>query len=211
MLEKGAGCWRKGQGAGEKGRVLEKRAGCWRKGQGAGERGRVLEKREGCWRKGQGAGETGRVLEKRAGCWRKGQGAGEKGMVLEKGAGCWRKGQGAGEKRMVLEKRAGCWRKGQGAGERGSGGAPCFKSGRRSSGACRSALQESLCEMNDELQEAARETELELREQVDLAKGHEVAAQRRLEAAHENVADYEATIGKFRQLVSQLQVRRDYR
>lgn len=68
------------------------------------------------------------------------------------------------------------------------------------------AFQEALCEMNDELQETARETELELREQVDLAKGSAVEAYRKLDAIKESVSDYEMTINKFRELVTQLQV-----
>lgn len=68
-------------------------------------------------------------------------------------------------------------------------------------------LQEDLCEMNDELQETARETELELREELDLANGRVAEANRKLEAMQENTADFEATISKFRDLVAQLQVR----
>ena len=68
-------------------------------------------------------------------------------------------------------------------------------------------LQEALCEMNDELQETARETELELREEVDLANARANEAKRKMEAVQESMADYETTIAKFRELVSQLQVR----
>ena len=68
-------------------------------------------------------------------------------------------------------------------------------------------FQEALCEMNDELQENARETELELREELDLANARAVEAKRQLDAMHENIADYENTIAKFRDLVSQLQVK----
>uniref|UniRef100_A0A8C6Y226 Dynactin subunit 1 n=1 Tax=Naja naja TaxID=35670 RepID=A0A8C6Y226_NAJNA len=54
-------------------------------------------------------------------------------------------------------------------------------------------------EMNDELQENARETELELREQLDMAT-----------AAQETVADYQQTIKKYRELTAHLQdVNRD--
>ena len=61
--------------------------------------------------------------------------------------------------------------------------------------------------MNDELQETARETELELREEVDMSQGRVAEAGKRLEAMQESVADYEGTINKFRELVAQLQVR----
>ena len=69
-------------------------------------------------------------------------------------------------------------------------------------------LQEALCEMNDELQESSRETELELREELDLVNGKVAEGNRKLEAVHETIADYEATINKFRDLVAQLQVSR---
>ena len=68
--------------------------------------------------------------------------------------------------------------------------------------------QETLCEMNDELQESARETELELRESLDLATAKTIEANRRLDAMKENIVDYETTINKFRDLVAQLKVRR---
>lgn len=64
---------------------------------------------------------------------------------------------------------------------------------------------EALCDMNDEIQENAREAELELREELDMANSRAMEAQRRLEAMQENMADYEATIAKFKELVSQLQ------
>ena len=67
--------------------------------------------------------------------------------------------------------------------------------------------QETLCEMNDELQESARETELELRESLDLATAKTVEANRRLDSMKENIVDYETTINKFRDLVAQLKVR----
>lgn len=59
--------------------------------------------------------------------------------------------------------------------------------------------------MNDELQENARETELELREMLDLGAGREREAERRVEAAQETVADYQLTIDKYRQLTAHLQ------
>ncbi|KAI7814669.1 dynactin subunit 1a [Triplophysa rosa] len=64
---------------------------------------------------------------------------------------------------------------------------------------------EAINEMNDELQENARETELELREQLDLAGARVREAQKRVEAAQETVADYQQTINKYRELTTHLQ------
>lgn len=64
---------------------------------------------------------------------------------------------------------------------------------------------EALHEMNEELQENTRESELELREELDLANGRVIEAQRKLDATQETIADYEATISKFRELVSSQQ------
>nr|KAF6328980.1 hypothetical protein mPipKuh1_008299 [Pipistrellus kuhlii] len=64
---------------------------------------------------------------------------------------------------------------------------------------------EAINEMNDELQENARETELELREQLDMAGARVREAQKRVEAAQETVADYQQTIKKYRQLTAHLQ------
>ncbi|XP_062491532.1 dynactin subunit 1 isoform X1 [Pezoporus occidentalis] len=64
---------------------------------------------------------------------------------------------------------------------------------------------EAMNEMNDELQENARETELELREQLDLAAARVRQAERRVEAAQETLADYQQTISKYRQLTAHLQ------
>lgn len=64
---------------------------------------------------------------------------------------------------------------------------------------------EAINEMNDELQENARETELELREQLDLAGARVREAQKRVEAAQETVADYQQTISKYRELTTHLQ------
>nr|XP_005906780.1 PREDICTED: dynactin subunit 1 isoform X2 [Bos mutus] len=64
---------------------------------------------------------------------------------------------------------------------------------------------EAINEMNDELQENARETELELREQLDMAGAQVRDAQKRVEAAQETVADYQQTIKKYRQLTAHLQ------
>uniref|UniRef100_A0A3Q2VG61 Dynactin 1a n=1 Tax=Haplochromis burtoni TaxID=8153 RepID=A0A3Q2VG61_HAPBU len=49
---------------------------------------------------------------------------------------------------------------------------------------------EAINEMNDELQENARETEMELREQLDLSGAKVREADKRVEAAQETVADY---------------------
>lgn len=60
--------------------------------------------------------------------------------------------------------------------------------------------------MNDELQENARETEMELREQLDLGAAKVREAEKRVEAAQETVADYQQTISKYRDLTTRLQV-----
>ncbi|XP_015249092.1 PREDICTED: dynactin subunit 1-like isoform X3 [Cyprinodon variegatus] len=64
---------------------------------------------------------------------------------------------------------------------------------------------EAINEMNDELQENARETELELREMLDLGAARVREAEKRVEAAQETVADYEQTIKKYRELTAHLQ------
>lgn len=64
---------------------------------------------------------------------------------------------------------------------------------------------EAINEMNDELQENARETELELREQLDLSGARVREANKRVEAAQETVADYQQTINKYRELTTHLQ------
>lgn len=71
-----------------------------------------------------------------------------------------------------------------------------------------SAFQEAINEMNDELQENARETELELREMLDLGAARVREAEKRVEASQETVADYQQTIKKYRELTAHLQVRR---
>lgn len=63
---------------------------------------------------------------------------------------------------------------------------------------------EALHEMNEELQENARESELELREDLDLANGKVAEYKRKLDATSETIADYENTISKFRDLVTSL-------
>ncbi|XP_034146466.1 dynactin subunit 1 isoform X7 [Esox lucius] len=64
---------------------------------------------------------------------------------------------------------------------------------------------EAINEMNDELQENSRETEMELREQLDLSGAKVREAQKRVEAAQETVADYQQTINKYRELTASLQ------
>ncbi|XP_007569575.1 dynactin subunit 1 isoform X5 [Poecilia formosa] len=64
---------------------------------------------------------------------------------------------------------------------------------------------EAINEMNDELQENARETELELREMLDLGAARVREAEKRVEAAQETVADYQQTIKKYRELTAHLQ------
>ncbi|KAM9335875.1 dynactin subunit 1-like isoform 4-T4 [Symphorus nematophorus] len=64
---------------------------------------------------------------------------------------------------------------------------------------------EAINEMNDELQENARETEMELREQLDLSVSKVREAEKRVEAAQETIADYQQTISKYRELTAGLQ------
>ena len=61
--------------------------------------------------------------------------------------------------------------------------------------------------MNDELMESQKETEMELREELDLAQARAQEAQRKRDAMQESIADYDVTINKFREFVAQLQVR----
>lgn len=69
---------------------------------------------------------------------------------------------------------------------------------------------EALHEINEEMQENVREIELELREELDLAQAKIREANRDREAAMEVVLDHEATIAKFRQFVSQVNLFRHY-
>ncbi|XP_078147929.1 dynactin subunit 1-like isoform X1 [Centroberyx gerrardi] len=64
---------------------------------------------------------------------------------------------------------------------------------------------EAINEMNDELQENARETEMELREHSDMSGVKLREAQKRVEAAQETMADYQQTINKYRELTGRLQ------
>ncbi|XP_078717657.1 dynactin subunit 1 isoform X2 [Lampetra fluviatilis] len=64
---------------------------------------------------------------------------------------------------------------------------------------------EAINDMNDELQENCRETELELREQLDMANARVREAEKRVDAAQEMVADYQQTMQKYRQLTAHLE------
>ncbi|XP_049823261.1 dynactin subunit 1 isoform X2 [Aethina tumida] len=64
---------------------------------------------------------------------------------------------------------------------------------------------EALQDMNDQLVESNAELEADLREELDLAHAATREAVRDRDAALETIADRESTIGKFRQLVQQLQ------
>lgn len=61
--------------------------------------------------------------------------------------------------------------------------------------------------MNDEINERTRETELELREQIDLANSRHLETLRRLNAAKETLVDHESTNRQYHQLVTQMKVR----
>ncbi|XP_076067204.1 dynactin subunit 1-like isoform X5 [Oratosquilla oratoria] len=64
---------------------------------------------------------------------------------------------------------------------------------------------EAINDMNDQLQENARELELELREELDMANGKIREVQREREASNEVIVDQDATIKKFRDFVQKLQ------
>ncbi|XP_067011702.2 dynactin subunit 1 isoform X2 [Anabrus simplex] len=64
---------------------------------------------------------------------------------------------------------------------------------------------EELQDMNEQVQEGTRELEVELREELDMARASTREAQRELEAALETLADREMTIAKFRELVQRQQ------
>ena len=54
------------------------------------------------------------------------------------------------------------------------------------------------------IQESAREMEMELREELDLVQAKVRETERARNAAYEIIGDHEATIQKFRSLVSQV-------
>lgn len=62
-------------------------------------------------------------------------------------------------------------------------------------------------DMNEELQENARETEMELREELDMSKSQVSQYQIKINQFQENTHDHQETIAKFRQLTASLQVR----
>eukprot|EP00090_Calanus_glacialis_P001815 TRINITY_DN11349_c0_g1_i1.p1 TRINITY_DN11349_c0_g1~~TRINITY_DN11349_c0_g1_i1.p1 ORF type:complete len:1330 (-),score=541.02 TRINITY_DN11349_c0_g1_i1:124-4113(-) len=64
---------------------------------------------------------------------------------------------------------------------------------------------EALHDINEEMQENAREIELELREEIDLNQAKVREIQRDKEAALEVILDHENTINKFRSFVQQVQ------
>lgn len=64
---------------------------------------------------------------------------------------------------------------------------------------------EAINDMNDQLQENARELELELREELDMANGRIREVLREREAANEVIVDQDGTIKKFRELVQKQQ------
>ncbi|XP_069184911.1 dynactin subunit 1 isoform X3 [Procambarus clarkii] len=64
---------------------------------------------------------------------------------------------------------------------------------------------EAINDMNDQLQENARELELELREELDMANSKIREVMREREAANEVIVDQDTTIRKFRELVQKQQ------
>ncbi|BFZ01398.1 hypothetical protein BsWGS_04438 [Bradybaena similaris] len=64
---------------------------------------------------------------------------------------------------------------------------------------------EALNDMNEELQENARATELELREELDMKSIKLLELQRKLDGSQETFAEYDKTLNKFRELVANLQ------
>lgn len=68
---------------------------------------------------------------------------------------------------------------------------------------------EAINEVNDQLQESAREEERELRRTLDLTESRVRESERQIEQLKYSLADQEKTIFKFRELVKQLQDERD--
>ena len=60
--------------------------------------------------------------------------------------------------------------------------------------------------MNEEIQESSRETEVELREELDMTKGKVAEYQLRLRQMQEDISDRQETIAKFRQAMETLKV-----
>lgn len=68
---------------------------------------------------------------------------------------------------------------------------------------------EAINDVNDQLQESAREEERELRRMLDLSESRVREAERQIELIKYTLADQEKTIIKFRELVKQLQEEKD--
>lgn len=68
---------------------------------------------------------------------------------------------------------------------------------------------EAINEVNDQLQENAKEEERELRQNLDLAESRIRDSEKKIEQLKYNIADHEKTIVKFRELVKQLQGEND--
>ena len=65
---------------------------------------------------------------------------------------------------------------------------------------------EAINEVNDQLQENAREEEREVRQALDIAESRIRESERQIEQLKYSIADHEKTLLKFRDLVKQLQV-----
>ncbi|XP_019625967.1 PREDICTED: dynactin subunit 1-like isoform X19 [Branchiostoma belcheri] len=63
---------------------------------------------------------------------------------------------------------------------------------------------EAMHEMDEEMQESARDNEIEMREEIDMANSKVREFQRKLEASQEMIADLQQTITKYRDLTTQL-------
>lgn len=68
---------------------------------------------------------------------------------------------------------------------------------------------EAINEVNDQLQESAREEERELRRMLDVSESRVRESERQIEQIKYTLADQEKTILKFRELVKQLQEEKD--
>ncbi|XP_065071441.1 dynactin subunit 1-like [Rhopilema esculentum] len=66
---------------------------------------------------------------------------------------------------------------------------------------------EALRDLNEELEENHLQTEHDLREELDMTMNKKRELDRKLDATHETIADYQGTITKFRDLVNNLQIR----
>ena len=68
---------------------------------------------------------------------------------------------------------------------------------------------EEINEVNDQIQENAREEEKELRQKLDLTESRVREYERQIEALKYNISDHDKTLLKFRELVKQLQTEND--